>query len=257
MIAGMWRRAAGIGASDDELPPRSCRPLPPGSGTSTRVRRTLRRIAEEGPRAFYPARSRGRSLPARGSTPDDLAAHAPEWVEPLRLQRGSALVCELPPNGQGAAALQAIGIADGLGLGRAATIDRVHLGAEAMKLAFADAYRHIAEDPCRDGYSTATTSRAARARRSASGPVLPAPARCRTGVPCTCAPSTASAGRARSSRACTPRWGSVVGVPGHGFALQNRGAGFASEDGHPNRIAPGGARSTRSSRACCCTTTGR
>ena len=52
---------------------------------------------------------------------------------------GDATVCELPPNGQGAAALQAMGIAGDFDLGALGDADRVHVQAEAMKLAFADA----------------------------------------------------------------------------------------------------------------------
>ena len=49
-------------------------------------------------------------------------------------------------------------------------------------------------------------------------------------------------------------FGAGVAVGDTGIALQNRGAGFTEEEGHPNRIAPGSARSTRSSRGCCCAT---
>src|SRR2546430_8408551 len=44
----------------------------------------------------------------------DLAAHRSEWVEPLRVRYRGLEVCELPPNGQGAAALVALGLLDGL-----------------------------------------------------------------------------------------------------------------------------------------------
>jgi gamma-glutamyltranspeptidase / glutathione hydrolase len=240
VIAGMWRRAAAAIRADDELratflpaPAAGERHVQPGFA------RTLRRIAEEGPGAFYTGAVAQAIAACSWLDADDLAAHAPEWVEPLRLQRGSALVCELPPNGQGAAALQAIGIADGLGLGRAATIDRVHLGAEAMKLAFADAYRHIADGPLPTGYLDRDYLAARRElvdRERAGSPgagVLP-----HAGTVYLCAVDG-------ERQACSfiqsvyTAWGSGVGVPGHGFALQNRGAGFAWEDGHPNRIAPG------------------
>jgi hypothetical protein len=49
-------------------------------------------------------------------------------------------------------------------------------------------------------------------------------------------------------------FGAGVAVGDTGIALHNRGAGFTEEEGHPNRIAPGGDRFTRSSRACCCAT---
>ena len=77
----------------------------------------------------------------------DLAAHRPEWVTPMaRNYRGHTLH-EIPPNGQGIAALIALGILDqfdlaGLPVDGAAS---QHLQIEAMKLAFADVYRYVAE----------------------------------------------------------------------------------------------------------------
>src|SRR5207237_7507090 len=70
----------------------------------------------------------------------DLAEHVSEWVEPIRLRYHGVDVCELPPNGQGAAALIALALYDGLD----ATL---HSQIEAMKLAFADAYAHIGDGP--------------------------------------------------------------------------------------------------------------
>jgi len=240
VIAGMWKRGAVSIEGDAEL--RGCFLPAPAAGAThiqTAFARTLRRIAEEGPGAFYGGEVARAIAGCSWLAEDDLAAHAPEWAEPLRLQRGSALVCELPPNGQGAAALQAIGIADGLGLGRAATVDRIHLGAEAMKLAFADAYRHIADGPLPRGYldrDYLASRRELIDRAQAGAPC--AGALPRGGTVYLCA---VDEGR----RACSfiqsvyTSWGSGVGVPGHGFALQNRGACFAWADGHPNRIAPG------------------
>ena len=77
---------------------------------------------------------------------------------------GDDEVCELPPNGQGVAALQALGLCDGLDLAGASPLDRVHLQAEAMKLAFADAYRYVSHDPLPAGYLDAATWRERRAR---------------------------------------------------------------------------------------------
>ncbi|BEP93008.1 gamma-glutamyltransferase [Acidovorax sp. A79] len=77
----------------------------------------------------------------------DLAAHRPEWVTPMaRNYRGHTLH-EIPPNGQGIAALIALGILDQFdlaGLPVDGTASQ-HLQIEAMKLAFADVYRYVAE----------------------------------------------------------------------------------------------------------------
>jgi gamma-glutamyltranspeptidase/glutathione hydrolase len=111
--------------------------------------RTLRAIAATRGDAFYRgevaeaiaahAREHGGVLEAA-----DLAAHAPEWVEPIGHDYRGYRVHELPPNGQGIAALIALGIAERFELraGHAAT---QHVLIEAMKLAFADTYRYVSE----------------------------------------------------------------------------------------------------------------
>ena len=77
----------------------------------------------------------------------DLAAHQPEWVEPLARNYRGYTLHEIPPSGQGIAALIALGILEQFDLaslpvdGAAAQ----HLQIEAMKLAFADVYRYVAE----------------------------------------------------------------------------------------------------------------
>ena len=94
---------------------------------------TLRAIATDGADAFY----RGTIAESIASvcwlSEDDLATHRSEWVEPLRYSYRGVEVCELPPNGQGAAALIALGIYEGLEPG-------LHSQIEAMKLALADVY---------------------------------------------------------------------------------------------------------------------
>ena len=88
----------------------------------------------------------------RGSRVDDLAAVQADWVAPLRTPFAGATVCELPPNGQGAAASRRSRWCATVELGGRGDADRVHLQAEAMKLAFADAYRYIADQPLPAGY---------------------------------------------------------------------------------------------------------
>ena len=101
------------------------------------------------PDGFYRgpvARGHLRGLAARRSTTSP-QPHA-EWVEPLRKHYRGVEVCEIPPNGQGVAALQALGIlARGSTTPAAHALDRVHLQAEAMKLAFADAERYVHDGP--------------------------------------------------------------------------------------------------------------
>ncbi len=77
----------------------------------------------------------------------DLAAYQPEWVLPLAKNYRGHTLHEIPPNGQGIAAQMALGILDKFDLGSLPvdSVDSQHLQIEAMKLAFADVYRYVAE----------------------------------------------------------------------------------------------------------------
>ncbi|HZY18112.1 MAG TPA: gamma-glutamyltransferase family protein [Ramlibacter sp.] len=114
--------------------------------------RGLRRIAETKGAAYYGgeiaqaierfARENGGSLTAA-----DFAAYKPEWVKPIAKDYRGYTLHEIPPNGQGIAALMAVGILDKFDLASLPVDgpDSQHLQIEAMKLAFADVYKHCAE----------------------------------------------------------------------------------------------------------------
>ncbi|MEP6969825.1 MAG: gamma-glutamyltransferase, partial [Betaproteobacteria bacterium] len=104
---------------------------------------TLRKIAESKGDAFYRgevaeklvahAAAHGGSL-----TMADLDGYRPEWVTPIQKDFAGHTVHEIPPNGQGIAALMALGMLDKLDLGRFAvdSVESQHLQIEAIKLAF-------------------------------------------------------------------------------------------------------------------------
>ena len=114
--------------------------------------RTLERIARGGRDAFYRgdiARTIARYMEANGGFLgyEDLAAHRSEWVEPVSTRYRGYEVWELPPNGQGIAALQMLNLLEpwdiaAMGFGSA---DYLHLLIEAKKLAFADRARFYAD----------------------------------------------------------------------------------------------------------------
>ena len=239
VIAGMWQADAPALARHAEaartwLPaPRlgEVRALPD-------LARTLRAIAEHGPDGLYRGRIADAICAVTPLTVDDLAAHRAEWVEPLRMRYRGIDVCELPPNGQGAVALQALGVLGSLELPAGAT-DRVHVQAEAAKLAFADGYRHLHDGPLPAGYldpaylaERAGLIDPARARAPGTG-ALP-----RGGTVYLCA---VDAERTACSliQSIYYHFGSLVVAPQTGVTLQNRGACFTLEQGHPNRLAPG------------------
>ena len=77
----------------------------------------------------------------------DLANWKPEWVEPIAQDYRGHTLHEIPPNGQGIAALIALGILEHFDIG-SIPVDSVasqHLQIEAMKLAFADTYRYVSD----------------------------------------------------------------------------------------------------------------
>ncbi len=240
VISRAWAALAPVLAADPELT--ACYTPAPRAGDTVvnpALGATLRRIADLGAAGLYRGAVAEAICAVSWLEPEDLAAHTPAWVEPLRLDYRDVEVVELPPNGWGAAALQALGIVGGFELDTASEVDRMHLQAEAMKLAFSDAQRHIADGPLPDGYLDAQYLARRRDR------IHPT----RAGDP---APGTLPGGGTaylcvvdEDRMACSfiqslyRGFGSRVGVPGTGIALQNRGAGFTLEPGHPNRLAAG------------------
>lgn len=114
--------------------------------------RGLRAIAQTKGQAYYGgeiaqaiekfAAEHGGSIRA-----SDFAAYQPEWVKPIGKNYRGYTLHEIPPNGQGIAALIALGILDKFDLASLPVdgVDSQHLQIEAMKLAFADVYRYVAE----------------------------------------------------------------------------------------------------------------
>lgn len=212
---------------------------------------TLRKIAETKGEAFYRGEI-AEKLVAHGAanggglTLADLAAHKPEWVTPIEKNFAGHTVHEIPPNGQGIAALMAMGMLEKLDLGRLPvdSVESQHLQIEAIKLAFADTYRWVADerymtevtasDLLSDGYLSerARLIRPDRASLFEHGK----PPKGGT-VYLTAADES---GRMISFiQSNYMGFGSGVVVPGTGVSLQNRGHGFTLVEGHPNQVAPG------------------
>ena len=112
----------------------------------------LRAIAQTKGAAFYGGEmahalekfssNNGGSLTAK-----DFESYRPEWVKPIAKNYRGYTLHEIPPNGQGIAALIALGILDKFDVAGLAVdgVDSQHLQIEAMKLAFADVYKYVAE----------------------------------------------------------------------------------------------------------------
>lgn len=175
----------------------------------------------------------------------DLASHAADWVEPLAVEYCGHTLHELPPNGQGLVALMALGILQRRDFGSVAPAspDYYHLMIEALKLAFADVHRHVADpasmkiDPAsllEDSHLAECAASIDMKRAGDYGRDRPRPG----GTVYLC--TADSEGRMVSLiQSNFKDFGSGVVVPGTGISLHSRGLGFSLEPGHPNLVAGG------------------
>jgi len=210
--------------------------------------RTLESIAATNGAAFYEgelaeridahARATGGLL--RGT---DLAAHRSEWVTPIHADYGDHRVYEIPPSGQGIAALIALNVLRGVDLpGRRDDPRGLHLQIEAMKRGFADAHAYVC-DPRHSpvdveqllGEGNVTTHRT-HLGETAHDPATPAPS---TGGTVYLAAADGEGQMVSLIQSNYMGFGSGVVVPGTGIGLHNRGHNFNLQPGHPNLLAPG------------------
>jgi gamma-glutamyltranspeptidase/glutathione hydrolase len=212
---------------------------------------TLRAIARTRGAAFYEGEiaaalvahsaAHGGALQA-----EDLAHFRPEWVTPIHKAYGRYALHEIPPNGQGIAALMALGIVRELHLEQypVDSLDSQHLQIEAMKLAFADVYRWVADaramtevtaqDLLDDAY-LAERARLIDPHRAQSF----AHARPPAGGTIYLSAADESGMMVSFIQSNYMGFGSGIVVPGTGVSLQNRGFGFSHDANHPNQVAPG------------------
>lgn len=230
------------------------RGVAPGPGEIFQQRdlaRTWRSIGKHGRAAFYGGEIRDRILEALrrdGGYLDsgDFDQTQAEWVEPIRASYRGHAILELPPNGQGVVALMALGMLEGFDM-RGLFIDdelkAKHLILEAIKLAFADAIRSVADprfvatpldvllspDYLRERGGLIREDRALDAppagRIYGDTSYLTVVDRDRNAV--------------SLITSISDIFGSGVIVPGTGVILHNRGADFEMDPAHPNCAAPG------------------
>lgn len=212
--------------------------------------RTLRDLAEAGPRAFYEgepaeriaafAREGGGALTAA-----DLRDYRVEWVEPIAKDYRGYTVHEIPPNGQGIAALIALGILSRFDLAALARdgVDSQHMQIEAMKLAFADVYRYVADtqgmevSPAElldDAYLDARAALIDPRRAKHPGFGMP-----RAGGTIYLSAADERGMMVSFIQSNYMGFGSGVVVPRTGIALQNRGCGFSMDPRSPNAVVGG------------------
>ncbi len=254
MTAARWRLAESLFAGFPELMrsffPHGRAPKAGEIFRSPEQAETLAAIAASRGEAFYRGALAQRIAACAASaggamTLADLDAHRADWVEPLSVDYRGVRLHEIPPNGQGIAALIALGILRHFDLGAYApdSAESLHLQIEAMKSAFDEIFRHAADidymrvSPAAMVDDGALESRAAAIRlKQAAAPAAMAPAAGGTVYLTTADASGAMVSFIQSNYL---GFGSGVVVPGTGIALQNRGCGFVLDPTHPNGVAGG------------------
>lgn len=179
---------------------------------------------------------------------EDLAGHASEWVEPAGIAYRGHQVWELPPNGQGLTVLQMLSLLEGFDLRSLGhnTAPCLHLMIEAKKLAFEDRARYYADPAFARSPVAALISDSYTAQRRALIRPDRASQEISAGAPQLSAGDTICLSVADAERNMVSLiqsnyrgFGSGLVPDGLGFCLQDRGALFALQDGHPNVYAPG------------------
>lgn len=248
IVAADWARSRSRLAADAEaiatFLPGGAAPAVGERFANPALARSLRRLVTAGPRDLYEgklAAAIAGAVQAAGGplTTVDLADWGgAEWVEPIHRRFVDIDVYQLPPPGQGIVLLEALGLYEAVDARTPA--DEEHVAAEALKLAFCDAFAFLADPAAVAVPTQRLLSDSYLARRSHTIDVLragdpgPGPASETVYV----AVADADGGACSFIQSLYHGFGSGICVPGTGILLQNRGAGFVADDAHPNRAAP-------------------
>jgi gamma-glutamyltranspeptidase / glutathione hydrolase len=260
VTAALWAASEAMLAADPEAArtflPAGRAPAPGGVFRNAALGGTLRRIADSGRAGFYEgpvADAMVAVSDAHGGTLShpDLSEYRAEWVDPIRAEYRGWTVHELGPQTQGIAALLMLGIMEHFPLADWGlhSADALHVMIEAKKLAYAEMIAHVG-DPRRSRIPVGELLDPAHLRRLADR-IHPGHAAHRvepsrfpgiTDRPASHTIYLATADRHGNLVSLIQSnyegFGSGLVPSGSGFMLQNRGALFTLEAGHPNRLAP-------------------
>lgn len=212
--------------------------------------KTLRLLAAQGAGVFYEGEI-GEAIAAwaqktgGGITMQDLRDYAPEWVDPISVGYQGYEVHELPPNGQGIAALIALGILKHFDIASLPldSVESQHLQIEAMKLAFADVWHYVADPAAMrvtpqqmldDAYLASRAKSIDRKKAGHFAYGMPA-----SGGTVYLTVADENGMMISFIQSNFKGFGSGVVVPGYGVSLQNRGSGFSGDPASANALAPG------------------
>jgi len=212
------------------------------------IANTLRRIGATKGRDLYEGETAEKVIAfiqANGGahTLDDLRSYQPEWVTPISKNYRGYTLHEIPPNGQGIAALMALGILEHFDLAsmKVDSVESQHIQIEAMKLAMADLYRYVSDGrtmevtPAQmldDAYLAERAKLIDPNKATHFGPGQPA-----TGGTIYLTAADESGMMISFIQSNYMGFGSGVVVPGTGVSLQNRGVGFSMDPNSPNVVA--------------------
>lgn len=213
--------------------------------------KTFKVVAEQGAAGFY----RGPIAEAIVSviqtaggcmTTDDLASHASTWEEPIAVEYRDLRVYECPPNGQGMVALIALNLLEGFDLTALDPLspEKTHLMIEALRLAFADAKRYVADPAFVNVPIKELLSKEYAAERRKLIHPRRATLDVRHGAPSASSDTVYLSVVDGMGNACSfinsnyMGFGTGIIPKGWGFTLQNRGHNFSLDPNHPNCLAP-------------------
>jgi gamma-glutamyltranspeptidase/glutathione hydrolase len=213
---------------------------------------SYRAVASDGRDAFYRGVIAQRLVNCSAQnggalTADDLAAYDAEWVEPISTTYRGWTVHELPPNGQGIAALMMLNLIEHAPMREYGhnSADALHTLIEAKKLAYADMARHVCDPAFHDVPVEAMLSKAYAAERFRQiGPARANPEALPGALPTHGGDTTYLSVVDRAGNMVSliqsnfASFGSGLVAEGTGFALQSRGSLFTMDPAHPNALAP-------------------
>jgi gamma-glutamyltranspeptidase/glutathione hydrolase len=213
---------------------------------------SYRAIAASGPDAFYRgdiARRIASCSQRHGGamTAEDLAEFDAEWVAPLTTTYRGWTIYELPPNGQGIAALMMLNLIERSPIESYGhnSAESLHTLIEAKKLAYADMVRHVCDPAFHDVPVHALLSKSYAAERAraidptrANPEVFPGRLPTHAGDTTYLAVVDRAGNMVSFIQSIFTSFGSGLVADGTGFALQSRGGLFTMDATHPNALAP-------------------
>jgi len=251
VTAAAWARGAQVLAGQPGFAQAFC-PAPAVGELfrSEAMAQTLESIAESKGESFYRGDLAKKIVAFSNScggtmTLEDLAVHRADWCGTISTPFHGYEIHEIPPNGQGIAALIALGLlerVEGFADLDTDSPESLHLQIEAIKVAFADLHHHVAEpeymkatpdDLLRASYLDERSRLIQTDRAGAFTPGVPGP-----GGTVYLSAADENGMMVSFIQSNYMGFGSGVVVPGTGISLQNRGCGFRSKPGHVNSVGP-------------------